>query len=132
MSEEMTRSTTANWLYFGGTIAVTTVVVIFLYGWLHGFNTLGRNVAGAGQLMTAAAQFSPTPQGYPGVQGQPPRAGQFVCPKGGAVGMPVYWQGNMPQCPNCGQAMNFVTAGSLGAPSPQYTGRYPGTAARQW
>jgi hypothetical protein len=133
MKDEFSTFSLKNWSFFTGTIVVTTLVVAGLYGWIYGFNYLGKSAAGAGRVLVAAfnGQAVPTMQptqpvmqypqvqvpvaqyNYP-VQSQPVQAGQFVCATHGAVGMPLYGQGGVPQCPICGQIMQFYSSGYQG------------------
>ena len=126
MTDQLSDSSIKNWLFFAGAIALTTIVVVALYGWIYGFNYMAKSIQGAGNVLTAAfvgpAGTAPQPYVYQGaVQTQPQgayvyqpaaaptqQAGQFVCPQHGAVGMPVYGQGGVPLCPICGQIMQLI------------------------
>ncbi len=137
MSNEFNGGTLKDWIYFSITIALTTVVVVFGYGWINGFNNLGESIEGAGRVLVAAYNGQsgiPSQQvynyAYPNVrpnisqQVQPShynnylssnpnnasQAGQYVCPQHGAVGMPIYGQHGNQQCPICGQGMQFHNA----------------------
>ena len=128
MNEEFSTFSLKNWGFFAGTIVVTTLVVAGLYGWIYGFNYLEKSAAGAGRVLVAAFNGQPTQQvmqypqvqvpsaqyNYPAVQSQVIQAGQFICPTHGAVGMPLYGQGGVPQCPICGQVMQFYNSGYQG------------------
>lgn len=102
--------------YFVGAIVGTAVVVTAIYWAVFGMNKWTANVQLGTNLMLAAA---PVPY-----QGQPlartGTAGQYVCPKDGAVGLPVFDAAGAPHCPVCNQVMSFngapvgVGAGSLG------------------
>jgi len=112
---------------FGGVIVLTTVVVMLGYGWLYGFADIGAVVSKTTAATPAAFmpankiplhQQMPYPYGaynqvaVPGVQGRPPGqrtafAGQYVCPRHGAVGTPSFAPGGIAQCPICGSRMAF-------------------------
>jgi hypothetical protein len=137
MNDEFSAVSFKNWGFFAGTIVLTTLVVAGLYGWLYGFSYLEKSAVGAGRVLVAAFNGQPTtvqpvqplqpvypqvnvpvvqyqPQYQPQVVQQPLQAGQFVCPSHGSVGMPLYGQGGVPQCPVCGQVMQFFNSGYQG------------------
>ncbi len=129
--DKKTKADVLNWTLFTGTITFTTILVIILYGWLYGYDFLGRYIsspnitvsAWQGQHTVQAQPHVNCPPGttYPGVlpRHAPPvysratvsntSTGQYICPTHGAVGMPFFRQNGIPQCPVGGGIMQFHT-----------------------
>ena len=116
MSEDYLKIEVKQLGYFVGAIVAAAVVVTAIYWAVFGMNKWTANVQLGTNLMLAAA-----PGPY---QGQPlagkGTAGQYVCPRDGAVGLPVLDAAGAPHCPACNQVMSFngapvgVGAGSAG------------------
>jgi hypothetical protein len=95
--------------YFFGLVVAAVVVVTLIYWFLFGFNRWTGEMQRASDLMMAAAA-APIGQTY----SSPPMAGQYVCPRDGAVGLPRFDANGAPHCPMDGQVMSFVPAQSGG------------------
>ena len=91
--------------YFFGLVIFTAIIVTIIYWAIFGFDRWSGQMQRASDLMTAAT-------GTPVAQANtlPPGAGQYVCPRSGAVGCPVFDAAGVPHCPGCGQAMRFHRA----------------------
>lgn len=93
--------------YFFGLIAAALLLVTAVYWLVYGFDRWSGQMQRASDLMTAAVG-PPVVQANPG----PFVAGQYVCPRDGAVGLPQLDGSGLPHCPVCGQVMNFNSASS--------------------
>ncbi len=102
--------------YFFGLVISTVIIVTIIYWAIFGFNS-GLGEAGQASDLVAAAAVT---QNLPG-NTLPPGAGQYVCPRSGVVGCPVFSAAGIPRCPGCGQAMRFHRAFS-GNPTLAATG----------
>jgi ribosomal protein L32 len=107
--------------YFFGLVISTVIIVTIIYWAIFGFDRWSGNMQRASDLMTAAT-------GTPVAQANtlPPGAGQYVCPRSGVAGCPVFSAAGIPRCPGCGQAMRFhrafsgnPTLAATGTPVPQ-------------
>lgn len=88
--------------FFVAVVLGNTVLVTLIFWLIYGFDVWKQDVRTASQLMAAAA-VAPAAQAPAATN----TAGQFVCPRGGAVGLPHYDAAGTPHCPVCGQVMNF-------------------------
>ena len=93
--------------YFFGLTVAALLMVTLIYWLVFGFDRWSGQMQRASDLMTAAVG-PPFVQATPG----PAAAGQFVCPRDGAVGLPQFDGSGLPHCPVCGQVMNFNSAPS--------------------
>lgn len=88
--------------YFFGLAIVAAVGVTLIYRAVFGFDRWSGQMQAASDMMMAAngpapVQINPAPTG----------SGQFICPRGGAMGLPNFTATGIPHCPMCGQTMNF-------------------------
>ena len=85
-----------------GLLIGATVSVTLIYWAIFGFDTWKEEAQRASDLMMAAAvaPVTRTPAQNGG-------AGQYVCPRDGAVGLPNFDANGVPHCPVCGQVMGF-------------------------
>ena len=95
--------------YFFGLIIAALLLVTLIYWLVYGFDRWSGQMQRASDLMTAAV-VSPVIQTNPAPA--PAAAGQYVCPRDGAVGLPHLDGSGVPHCPVCGQVMNFNNASS--------------------
>ena len=91
--------------YFFGLVIGTAIIVTIVYWAIFGFNSGSAKLGQASDLMTAAT-------GTPVAQANtlPSGAGQYVCPRYGVAGCPIFDAGGIPHCPGCGQMMRFQRA----------------------
>ena len=119
--------------YLSGLLIGATIVVTLVYWLVFGFDRWTGEMNRASNLMMAAVT-APAGQTYaapftaPGGQtyaapftaqgGQtyaaPSTAGQYVCQRDGAVGLPRFDANGVPHCPIDGQVMSFVSTRSGG------------------
>jgi len=103
MTDQLSNASIKNWLFFAGAIALTTIVVAALYGWIYGFNYMAKSIQGAGNVLTAAfvgpAGTAPQPYVY---QGQTQTQGAYVYQPAaaptqqvGAAPQPYVYQGQV-------------------------------------
>ncbi len=95
--------------YIFGLLAGATVSVTLIYWAVFGFDTWKEEARRASDLMMAAA-VAPSTQ----LSVQTGGAGQYVCPRDGAVGLPNFDAGGAPHCPVCGQVMGFNSTQAAG------------------
>ena len=101
---------------FLGLIIGATIVVTLLYWAIFGFDRWTVEMDRASDLMmtAAVAPLAAPPTGAyttpSGAYTTPSGAGQYVCPRDGAVGLPQLDAAGNPHCPVCGQVMNFYRA----------------------
>ena len=95
--------------YFFGLVAGAAVSVTLIYWAIFGFDTWKEETRRASDLMMAAA-VAPLTQAPVQTGG----AGQYVCPRDGAVGLPNFDAAGVPHCPVCGQTMGFNSTRSTG------------------
>lgn len=88
-----------------GLMVATTLVVTLVYWGIFGFDVWEEEMGQAADLMMAA---SVAPIAAP--TGNYGTAGQYVCPRDGASGLPNVDGQGLPHCPVCGQVMNFFPA----------------------
>ena len=111
--------------YFFGLVIGAVVVVTLIYWLVFGFNRWTGEMQRASDMMLAGVAApvgqvyaAPTGQAYTAPVGQaytaPSIAGQYVCPRDGAVGLPRFDANGVPHCPLDGQVMSFVPAQSGG------------------
>ncbi|NVL90040.1 MAG: hypothetical protein HWN69_03445 [Desulfobacterales bacterium] len=86
----------------------TAAIVTGIYSGIFGFDRWQNEMQRASDLMMVAtvapqAPVVPAPSGFG-------MAGQYVCPRDGAVGLPNFDAAGVPHCPVCGQVMNFHNA----------------------
>jgi hypothetical protein len=93
--------------YFFGLVMGTAIFVTLIYWAIFGFDRWTGELQRSSDLMMAAA-VAPLAQANP----LPSGAGQYICPRDGAVGLPNFDVAGMPHCPVCGQVMGFHTAQS--------------------
>ena len=91
--------------YFFGLVIGAVIIVSLIYLAIFGFDRWQGGMQGALDLMTAAVA-APSGQGY----SFPSSAGQYVCPRDSAVGLPNFDGAGIPHCPVCGQVMSFHNA----------------------
>lgn len=96
--------------YFFGLVTGVALIVTAVYWAIFGFDTWQEEM-GQGMDLMLAATVPPVVSGSPQATG-PGLAGQYVCPRDGAIGLPRFDAGGVPYCPVCGQVMNFYTAPS--------------------
>jgi hypothetical protein len=97
--------------YFFGLVIGTAISVTVIYWAIFGFNKWEGQVLRASELMMAATVAPVGP-----ATTLPSGAGQYVCPRDGAAGLPGFDAAGCPHCPICGQVMGFNSA-----PSPNLT-----------
>jgi len=95
--------------YFFGLVTGAVVGVTLIYWLIFGFDRWTGEMQRASDLMMTAAT-APIGQTYT----SPSVAGQYICPRDGAVGLPNFDAARVPHCPICGQVMNFASAQSGG------------------
>lgn len=98
---------------FVGLVVGAVVVVTLIYWIVFGFGRWTGEMQRASDLMLAAGT-APIGPAYPAPAGQtyapPSTAGQYICPRDGAVGLPRVDANGVPHCPLDGQVMSFVPA----------------------
>lgn len=88
--------------YFFGLVIGTAIIVTAIYWAIFGFNRWEGQIRRASDLMVAATVAPVGP-----ATSLPPGAGQYVCPRDGAAGLPGFDAAGRPHCPICGQVMGF-------------------------
>jgi len=88
--------------HFFGLVTGTAIIVTIIYWAIFGFNGGSEKLGQSSDLMTAA-----TGTQVAQANTLPPGAGQYVCPRYGVAGCPVFDAAGIPHCPGCGQAMRF-------------------------
>lgn len=88
--------------YFFGLVIGTAIIFTIIYWVIFGFGRWKAELQRAPDLMMAAS-VAPVGQAATGPAG----AGQYVCPRDGAVGLPRFDAAGVPHCPVCGQVMGF-------------------------
>jgi hypothetical protein len=96
--------------YFFGLVIGTAIIVTVIYWAIFGFNKWEGQVLRASDLMMAASIVPVAP--VAAAPAGPATAGQYVCPRDGAVGLPNLDAAGSPHCPVCGQTMGFYSASS--------------------
>ena len=114
--------------YFLGLLIGTATIVTLAYGVIFGFDRWTGEMQPASGLMTTATAAPPARTNTLG-----PGAGQYFCPRNGAVGLPNFNSAGTPLCPGCGQVMGFrrvpfsnPTLAAAGVPSTQENTPSPG------
>lgn len=92
--------------YFAAAVLAAALVVTAVYWAFFGMTRWTKNIQQGANLMMAAATVPSQGQKFAGVGS----AGQFVCPRDGAVGLPVMDAAGVPRCPVCNQVMCFNAA----------------------
>ena len=107
--------------YFSGSLIGAVIVVTLIYWLVFGFDRWTGEMGRASDLMMAAAT-APVGQTYAAPLAAPvgrtyattSTAGQYLCQRDGAVGLPRFDANGVPHCPIDGQVMSFTPARSGG------------------
>ena len=102
MLEEYLKVDEKTWGHFFVLVIGTVIVVTGVYWAIFGFDRWEVEMERASELVTAA---SVAPFGQANTL--PSGAGQYVCPRDGAAGLPNFDATGIAHCPICGQAMAF-------------------------
>jgi hypothetical protein len=90
-----------------GCVIGSAAVVTVLFWLIFGFDVWKQDIRTASDLMAAAA-VAPVARAPVNTN----VAGQFVCPRDGAVGLPHYDAAGTPRCPIDGQVMHYYGVSS--------------------